>query len=140
MIEGWGGIPRGVVSPGAESRARGSRWARNIFRPSILSKLLREAFARWGGADGGREERAAPQTRRQSFTLEAIEPRLLLSADLSYAAGSSAHDFTVKAEQSAGNYYVNLYETSNLLSSIATKTIVGGSDVSISIGRDDTLG
>ena len=107
MIEGRGG-----VSSRAGMRARASRWTRNIFRPSILGKLLREAFARWGGAEGGREEPAAAQMRRQSFTLEAIEPRLLLSADLSYAALSSTHDFTVKAsDDGGGNYSVNLYET-----------------------------
>src|SRR6266478_2159223 len=130
MIEGRGG-----VSSRAGIRARTSRWTRNIFKPSILGKLLREAFARWGGADDG-----PAQTRRQSFTLEAIEPRLLLSADLSYAALSSAHDFTVKAEQSGGNYYVNLYETSNLAASIDSQLITGGSDVSVSIGRDDVAG
>src|SRR5438034_1404110 len=131
MIEGRGG-----VSSRAGIRARTSRWTRNIFKPSILGKLLREAFARWGG-----EEPAAAQMRRQSFTLEAIEPRLLLSADLSYAALSGTHDFTVKAsDDGGGNYSVNLYETSNLLSSIASKSFTGGSDVSVSIARDDTLG
>src|ERR1700731_1074636 len=99
MIEGWGGGPGGVVTPRAEGRARASRWARRIFKPSVLGKLLREAFARWGRLDSQRPaaERTPASARRQAFTLEALEPRLLLSADLSYAALSSAHDFTVKA-------------------------------------------
>src|SRR5258706_16024939 len=107
MIEGRGG-----VSSRAGIRARASRWTRNIFRPSILGKLVREAFARWGGLDSQRPvvERTPASARRQAFTLEALEPRLLLSADLSYAAPSSAHDFTVKAsDDGGGNYSVNLY-------------------------------
>src|SRR6267378_191385 len=137
MIEGWGGVPSR-----AGIRARASRWTRNIFKPSILGGLLREAFARWGRLDSQRPvvERTPASARRQAFTLEALEPRLLLSADLSYAALSSAHDFTVKAEQSGGNYYVNLYETSNLAASIDSQLITGGSDVSVTIGRDDVAG
>src|SRR5207247_826734 len=112
MIEGRGG-----VSSRAGIRARTSRWTRNIFKPSVLGKLLRDVFAGWDLPDRrrrGAQIMAAPPL--QAFTLEALEPRLLLSADLSYAALSGTHDFTVQAsDDGGGNYSVNLYETSNLL-------------------------
>ena len=74
--------------------------------------------------------------RRQGFILEAIEPRLLLSADISYAAASTVHDFTLKADSGS----LSLYDSSDLTTALATKAISGGSDASVSIARDDTLG
>jgi len=125
------------LPPSGTFRVPASKWVRKIFQPSRLAQLVREVFSRRPSqpSRGGDESRPL---RRQSFTLEALEPRLLLSADLSYAAASSAHEFTVKATQDSGNYYLSLFDSSDLLTSIADKQVVG-SDVTVSVGRDDTL-
>ncbi|MFZ1909741.1 MAG: LEPR-XLL domain-containing protein, partial [Burkholderiales bacterium] len=114
-------------------RKTAARLSHKVFRPSVLGQMLREAFERITRPVTVR--RATP-ARGKGYMLEAIEPRLLLSADLSYAASSSAHDFTLKAAAGA----ISLYDSSDLSSALATKSIGGGGDVSVSIARDDTLG
>src|SRR5262249_8208535 len=69
---------------------------------SILDKVVRDLFGRGDRPKHRRSGAARPpaKRRRQSFALEAIEPRLLLSADLSYtpALGNPlANEFTLKA-------------------------------------------
>src|SRR5512135_3732560 len=83
-------------------RATAARWGRKVFAPSMIAKLVREAFARFGrrADEPMRAQRAPAPARRQGFMLEPIEPRLLLSADLSYfgpAANPSATQFWLKA-------------------------------------------
>ncbi len=58
------------------------------FRPTALCTLLKDTFTgrRQGGGAGAT---AAPRLRR-GFELEAIEPRLLLSADLLHSAADGA--------------------------------------------------
>jgi hypothetical protein len=112
--------------------------SRKFSKPNVLSKLMRDIFRR--DRSPGTTVPLAKPARRQSYALEPMEPRLLLSADLSYAALSSAHDFTVKAVQNAGNYYLNLYDSGNLSGAISSKQITGGGDVAVSVARDDTLG
>src|SRR2546423_15054393 len=51
--------------------------------------------------------------RRRRLQLEALEPRVLLSADLTYGAGA-AHDLTLVAEASSSAVFLKLYETSDL--------------------------
>src|SRR5689334_14077635 len=114
-------------------------WAQRIFKPATLTQAIRELFSRRPGAPATRRSEARPQ-RSYSFTLEALEPRLLLSADLSYSAVSGTHDFTLKATQNSGNVYLSLFETSNLSASIDDQLITGGADVNVSVGRDDILG
>ena len=69
------------------------------------------------------------------FQLEAVEPRLLMSADLSYAATSSVHDFTLRA---SGPATVNLLDTSN--SSIIASGTVQAGQTTITVERANTLG
>src|SRR3954454_24242020 len=71
------------------------RWDKQTFKrtviDTVLDKVIRELFGsddrpqrrRIGGA------RSPKKPQRQRFTLEAIEPRLLLSADLTYPSVSS---------------------------------------------------
>ncbi|HUJ88277.1 MAG TPA: LEPR-XLL domain-containing protein, partial [Burkholderiales bacterium] len=114
-----------------------ARWSRKVFKPSVIAQVLREAFTRLGRrSPAPAAKRSAPAARHQDFVLEALEPRLLLSADLSYAATSTTHDFTLKAVSGA----ISLYETSNLSTAIDTQSISGGGDVNVSIARDDTAG
>jgi hypothetical protein len=94
----------------------GRRWKRNLLGSSALGKVL-GGFATRGRQRlgiGKRQEskqqvaaRPPAKARRQGFALEAIEPRLLMSADISYATFTAAHEFTLKAEGGA----LNLYET-----------------------------
>src|SRR6185369_6191275 len=97
---------------------------------------------------------------RQSFTLEAIEPRLLLSADLTYGAPGSvpggitnatdisnyvstltSTTFVLKAEESSGNAFWNLYATGldgNASPTLAAQhQITAASDLDVNIKRDD---
>ena len=106
--------------------------SRKVFRPSILGQLLRDAFERIARPVTVR--RAAP-ARRKGYMLEAIEPRLLLSADISYAV-STAHEFTLKAE---GGNVVNLYQTGT--STVAgSATLSSAGDVNVNIARGLPLG
>src|SRR5579859_4943841 len=86
---------------------------RKAFKPSLIGQVLREAFARWGRRY---EQRRAPHilaapARRRGFMLEQLEPRLLLSADLSYTgpiANPTATEFWLKAISSN---QVQLYDS-----------------------------
>ncbi|MGA7986411.1 MAG: LEPR-XLL domain-containing protein, partial [Burkholderiales bacterium] len=106
--------------------------SRKVFRPSVLGQLLRDAFERIARPVSVR--RAAPE-RRKGYMLEAIEPRLLLSADISYAV-STAHEFTLKA---VGANAINLYETGT--SNVAgSATLSSAGDVNVNIARGLPLG
>lgn len=97
------------------------RWGKYSFKrtglDAVLDKVVREFFAgdnrpqkprRIGGAG------APKKPQRQSFTLEAIEPRLLLSADLTYGApGSIPGDITSAVD--VGNYISSLTATTFVL-------------------------
>ena len=110
-----------------------SHWARKIFQPSRLAQLLRDAFSRRPPSPRRGAESAI---RRQSYTLEALEPRLLLSADLSYTSFTTAHDFTLKAE--AGNQ-LTLYQTGTTTSE-GSVTLAAAGDVDVAIERGLSLG
>jgi len=103
---------------------------------SILDTVVRDLFA---GRDRHRRRpsgatRPHTKPRRQSFTLETIEPRLLLSADISYVPSLGnplVHDFTLKAE--SGNV-LNLYETGT--STVAgTATLSSAGDTNFTLER-----
>ncbi|WP_050419168.1 LEPR-XLL domain-containing protein [Bradyrhizobium tropiciagri] len=100
---------------------------------SLLDKVVRELFPerykrkpRRGGAS-----RPVAQPRRQTFTLEAMEPRLLLSADISYSS-LSVHDFTLKA---VGNTLTLVDTATN--ASEGSKAL-GSGDNTVSIARSPT--
>jgi hypothetical protein len=103
------------------------RWDKQSFKrtviDTVLDKVIRDLFGdndrpRQRKAGGGVSPRKKP--RRQSFSLEAIEPRLLLSADIAYASG--ANNFTLRAE---GTNVLHLYDISN--NSVAQQTLTDGS-------------
>jgi hypothetical protein len=113
---------------------RAWRWSNKASKrsalDSILDKVVRELFP---GRDRTKRRpsgamRPRAKSRRQNFTLEAIEPRLLLSTDITYTAVGSA-DLTLKAV--GGD--VNLYDASSTL--LGSKTISAG-DTSVSIGNN----
>src|SRR4051794_23428039 len=101
------------------------RWKKDAYKQtvshSLLGKLIGDVF---GGneqplrriAGGGRSKK---KSRQQSFLLEAIEPRLLLSADISYTTLSLSNDLTLKAVGSE----IQLLDGGSLL---GTKTISAG--------------
>lgn len=60
-----------------------SRVARGQRIPSLLSSLLKRAFGDSGAEKPPKPSASSLSARRSSFTFEALEPRLLLSADLS---------------------------------------------------------
>jgi hypothetical protein len=108
-----------------------------------MAELLRsfgdrgERTARSGG-----NRRKQSGHKRNSFELESIEPRLLLSADLSYAATSAVHDLTLRAAQQGENYYLRLFDTTTLaangaaLSEMALKTAI---DLNVVIQRGGSV-
>ena len=79
--------------------------SRRMFALSPLSTLLRRAFTGWGRSIE-RLMPAAPNVRslqRRGFMLEPLEPRMLLSADLSYApfdVSETSADLTLVAVDS----------------------------------------
>lgn len=66
------------------------------FALSIIARLLKNVFGRWGRTPGRTSTEGTRASVRRSFALEALEPRLLLSADLS-AGATWATDLTVSA-------------------------------------------
>ncbi|MGH3553298.1 MAG: beta strand repeat-containing protein, partial [Mycobacterium sp.] len=98
-------------------------FGRKVFKLSLIGQMLRDAFAR---RERPEDKRRAPRSlavqapRRQGFMLEPLEPRLLLSADLSYTPAISnplATEFTLKAVSPTA---LNLYDTSNNVVGSAT--------------------
>src|SRR4030067_3048278 len=94
----------------------GSSLSRKSFAPSTLfHKLMLGVIPGW--RKSSELESAAKclpiQVRRQGFMLEALEPRLLLSADISYldpanSADIAVTDLTLKAEDLGGNLFLKL--------------------------------
>ncbi|HUX25249.1 MAG TPA: LEPR-XLL domain-containing protein, partial [Burkholderiales bacterium] len=114
--------------------------SRRLFKQSLLGKLLRETFARWGRGKRPSLPAPAARGRRPSFALEAIEPRLLLSADISYALSTATHDFTLKATQ--GNV-LNLYDTgTSTVAGTATLSAsdISGGQVNVTVARGPGIG
>ena len=117
------GSGRRTLSPGS-AFATPSRWARKVFQPSRLAKLLRDVFSRRPSAPLERRAESRP-LRRQAFMLEPMEPRLLLSADLSYTPAASnalATQFTLKAVTTTD---LKLFD--NLNNEVASATLNDGS-------------
>ena len=76
--------------------------------------------------------------RRNAMRLEALEPRVLLSADLIYGADpgdAGVTDFTLVAEDNSGNLFVKLYETANMTNEIGSIQIDDPSELELDIKR-----
>lgn len=103
---------------------------RNPTKISILGEMLR------GWSRRERREKAKHiaavrlpvKTPRQSFALEPVEPRLLMSADLSYA--STSNNLILKAEGTIGAPILDLYDGA---ASVATKSLSAAGDVNVNI-------
>ena len=109
------------------------RWDKQSFKrtvlDAVLDKVVRELFGdgdrpRQRKTGGGVSPRKKPQ--RQTFFLEAIEPRLLLSADLSYLSAST--EFSLKAVDGT---HVRLFDNT----ATAVGSAVAISDGSLTIER-----
>src|SRR5690242_8828997 len=125
---------RKTFSPGKVFRIPPLHWARKIFRPAALSQVIRELFARPSAPAPRRIE--ARSQRSQSFTLEALEPRLLLSADIAYSTASlTGGSFTLRATSAT---VLDLHDDT-ADSSVGSVTVNAG-DNSFSIARDLGLG
>lgn len=101
---------------------------RKSFKPSVLCNMLLEAIAGWNGDSRASKRKAEAKAPRQwrSFGLEAIEPRLLLSADISYTY--SAGDVAKFNDGDAlNNYYRCVIEDS------------GGADVINVLAEDNSV-
>ncbi len=65
--------------------------------------LLGRKFWEHGGENGGRNGwRRSKQRRNNRVCLEALEPRILLSADLSYATSAGSHNLTLRMNDVQG--------------------------------------
>ncbi len=112
----------------------GRRSKRSSFRPS-LGKMLRRV-SDWAGRSASPAEgaKAPVKPRRQGFVLETIEPRVLMSADINtFLTGVT--DFTVKAEQASGKFFVNVYDTASPGTKIDGVELNDAGDVSVNIAR-----
>src|SRR5437762_12416123 len=111
------------------------RWDRTPSKRSVLDalldKVLGEMYPRSARPSARRHgaPRAPARSRRQDYLLEALEPRLLMSADLHYSG--SAGDFTLKAINSTD---LVLYDGSN--NSAGAVTL---SDGAVKISRSSIL-
>ncbi len=78
-----------------------------------------------------------PVTRRhRRFTLEAVEPRLLMSADIAYALGA-AQPLTLQATHSGSTYTIGLYETGNT-NPVYSANLSAATDTTVTINRTDS--
>jgi hypothetical protein len=120
---------------------------RRTFAPSLLlHKLLRKISSGWTGSSqrDAAEKSISVPLRHQGFMLEAIEPRLLLSADISYATdlGNAAGlEMQLQAVTSGSDIYLNLYKTSD--ATLITSKLLGagdltGADLNVNIMRDSS--
>ncbi|MEO8158895.1 MAG: LEPR-XLL domain-containing protein, partial [Betaproteobacteria bacterium] len=102
-----------------------------IFFFGKLAKLFR-AIALW--RKQRKLRKAARQEQRRRFLLETLEPRVLLSADVTYGA-LAPHDMTLVAEHVGSDDVLKLYETGT--SNVVTSVILDDSlDVNVIIKRD----
>ena len=99
-----------------------SHLSHRLFRPAALYRSLREALSSWWPLEArhGRHTRARPKSHRRALALETMEPRLLLSADLSYVDnGNNDSNLTLTFDSGSSEY--RLITSSN--------TVVSSADV-----------
>ena len=107
----------------------------------LLGRLLRRLFGSTpaiygtGMSPAGSSRKARRPARVHSdYQLEAIEPRVLLSADLGFAHGSDvgATNLTLKAVDSGG-LFVKLVQTANPATEVASAALTGAGDLTLNI-------
>lgn len=104
---------------------------RKSFKPAILFARVKDALISMRRAA---PEAAKPLTVRRSIALETMEPRLLLSGDLSYSA-TAGHNLTLSA---SGNVLTMFDTAANaVVGSVALST---AGDVNVMIERGSSLG
>src|SRR6185437_9898571 len=88
----------------------GRRFKRRFFKTSIMGRMLGDLMHR-----GRREQakhagakRSARLTRRPEFALEQVEPRLLMSADITYGPAPGTNTVKITTEFSSGSYFLDL--------------------------------
>ncbi|HET6789717.1 MAG TPA: LEPR-XLL domain-containing protein, partial [Aquabacterium sp.] len=107
---------------------------------SSLTRLLGDVFKGRDPSEGAAVAARKPgRAERHGFGIEAIEPRVLLSADIDYPSLSNAGDvgvteLTLKVENSGG-LFLKLYETANLANEVASVEFDGAGDEEVNIGR-----
>src|SRR5579862_9327040 len=113
------------------------RWDRTPSKRSVLDtlldKVLREMWPREDNAPPRRH--VAPRARRKSrrdFMLEPLEPRLLMSADLSYTGTN--HAFTLSASGSV----LNLVDNANASNFVSVDVSALGTNPTVTIQRGDS--
>ena len=97
-------------------------------RESVWDKWLREFYPR---ADRPQRRphdapRPAAKARRQSFALESLEPRLLMSADLSYTPAASNPTATVFWLEATGSNTVGLFDAQSGGNQVGHATMTDG--------------
>ena len=101
-------LMQSIYAQGAQRRRAGRRWAR-------LADLARQ---------------------RQAFALETLEPRLLLSANLTYPTLSLVADMTLVADLSGSDPILELRETGNLGNVLASAVLDNAGEHQVVIQRD----
>src|SRR4051812_10703838 len=103
------------------------RWDRTPSKRSVLDtvldQVLREMYPRKDQPERRPHNapRAAAKRRRQGFTLEPLEPRLLMSADISYT--SAATNLTLKATDST---HLALFDDAAVPNQVGTDALSEG--------------
>ena len=109
----------------------GRRSKRSFFKTSIMGRMLGDLVHR-----GRREQakhagaQAARKLRRPAFSLEPVEPRLLMSADISYTPSGVTNTLNVSASFASGNYFLDI--TGNVAPPVHQQLSAAG-DVNINI-------
>jgi hypothetical protein len=101
---------------------------RNVFAQTWLASQIRGAFGSTVPGPAPAPERKHTRRQRPQFGIEALEPRLLLSADVNYPdAGNLTDEFvtdlTLKIEDDGG-LKIRLYETANLSNEVFESSIL----------------
>jgi len=110
---------------------------RDVFARSSLANIVSEAFR--PKPHGATKLRERKPHKRLDFSMEALEPRLLLSANVNYpAVPSSVTDLTLQIVNDSG-LKVKLLETANLSNAVFSSSISANEDT-INIGRALTPG
>ena len=106
-----------------------------IFFFGKLAKLFR-AIALW--RKQRKLRKALRQEQRRRFILETLEPRVLLSADITYGAASTVHDMTLIADHSTPDTILKLVETGNASNVLGSVILDDSGDINVKISRDTT--
>ena len=110
----------------------GRRFKRDMFRPSVLGRMLGDLLHR-GRREASRQAKAAQApsvSRPRNFALELMEPRVLMSADIAYTPTLVASTVTVSASTSGGAYFIDIAQGATTL---AHRQLTAAGDVTVNI-------